>query len=248
MLVLKTTFWTHVPYSLPILVASTSIFFIKDETGIEQISVAIALFGLVSAITASIANKLEFLIEIDFFLPVLVITALSALVVKNLRLENIALANSANHDALTGLLNRGGFQAKVHDLTKNLGRRRLCNAILDMDNFKNVNDAFGHSTGDEALKKVAYVLTNVFGENGYVGRIGGEEIAVLIPGLSLDDSRKLVNDALSAISSISDLPCEITSSAGLIQIEDGESESAIFKRADFLLYHAKASGKNCVKG
>ena len=165
LLALKITIGTYIPYSLPILVATTSVLLIRDETGIEQISFAIALVGLVSSITASIANKLEFLIEIDFFLLVLVITALSALVLKDLRLQNVSLEKSANHDALTGLLNRAGFQAKVHDLTKNLGRRRLCYAILDLDNFKNVNHTYGHSAGDEALRKVASVLMRIFGQN-----------------------------------------------------------------------------------
>lgn len=247
LLVLKTTFWTYVPYSLPILVASASIFFIRDETGIEQTSVVIALFGFVSAITASLANKLEFLIEFDFFLPVFVFAAFSALVIKNLRFQNISLEKRANHDALTGLLNRGGFQTQLHALTQNLGRRRLCYAIFDLDHFKDINDQFGHPAGDEALQKVACVLKSILGNNDNIGRIGGEEFAVIIPGLSLDDARQLVNNVLIGISRIGDLPCQLTASAGLIQVEEGESESSIFQRADLLLYDAKASGRNCAR-
>jgi diguanylate cyclase (GGDEF)-like protein len=246
LIILKINYGVYIPYSLPMVFAFASVFYIKDTAGIERLSLGVALVGFVSALTASVSNKLELLVEFNFFLPVFVIAAFSALITNDLRLQNDRLEKRATHDALTGLLNRDGFQIHMEGLTQKLDRRRLCYALIDVDNFKNVNDQFGHAVGDAALRKVAEVLTNLFGKEGYVGRIGGDELAVLMPGVGLTKAKELLENARDAISRLGDFPCTLTTSIGLVQVDEGEAESAIFERADKLLYKAKSSGRNCV--
>ncbi|MBB3957146.1 EAL domain-containing protein [Novosphingobium sediminicola] len=90
------------------------------------------------------------------------------------------LQHLANHDALTGLLNRSCFTQSVADCLKEQGAAALL--ALDLDGFKSINDSFGHSTGDALLQAVALRLTSTIGADAALARIGGDEFALLLPG------------------------------------------------------------------
>lgn len=156
------------------------------------------------------------------------------------------------HDPLTGTLNRKGLdEALEREIA--VARRRatpLCIALLDIDNFKELNDTFGHRTGDEALRHLATVMRESLRPQDLVGRYGGEEFVILLPD----------TDEQHALSAIGRLQRELTKrfflaenrrllitfSAGLALLGADEDPYRAIDRADKAMYAAKRAGKNRV--
>ncbi|MFZ5643418.1 MAG: GGDEF domain-containing protein [Bacillota bacterium] len=162
--------------------------------------------------------------------------------------------NLASRDGLTGLFNRRYFFELADSEFKKCAKRGLTISliILDIDNFKDFNDLYGHSTGDEVLKAVAGNCTKNVRNSDIVGRFGGEEIIILLPGTKQRDAefkaeriRKSVEE--TAISSEKYGNLHVTASIGVSSISPGAGNvSMLFEEADTALYKAKSSGKNCV--
>lgn len=161
---------------------------------------------------------------------------------KALELER-ELAHLVNTDALTGLPNRRAFDDRKW-------RQGDFLAIVDIDNFKWVNDRFGHHAGDQVLRAMGAELASLVTRGKFVGawRLGGEEFAVLVDARSAGAAALVLNrmrDRVSA-SVATAVPCitdTITVSAGLAQI-DREGVVPAYEAADRALYHAKASGRD----
>jgi len=161
----------------------------------------------------------------------------------------------ATTDALTGLLNRHGFEAALQlacsdALTQ---RQALSLLFIDIDHFKRVNDHHGHLTGDKVLRNVGTILAaNIKGKDT-VGRIGGEEFAVLLPGTSLENGRH-VGEILRRNIERSNLKGSetgqqvghVTISIGVTEYLFGENSKDFIKRADEALYMSKHGGRNQV--
>lgn len=155
-------------------------------------------------------------------------------------------------DALSGLLNRRGFDTQA-DKARLLAVRAGAPAVLivaDLDHFKLINDSYGHAAGDQVITSFGRVLKNSFDLRAVIGRLGGEEFAVLLPGDGLKVARGAVERARRLMEELS--PAErgvdrpVTSSFGIAVIEAGESLSEAFRRADTALYEAKARGRDRV--
>jgi diguanylate cyclase (GGDEF)-like protein len=164
------------------------------------------------------------------------------------------VARLALSDPLTGLANRVRMQ---HGLDQALARRPgsaqpLALFLLDLDRFKTVNDTLGHQTGDALLKQVAQRLQRAFGESALVGRLGGDEFQVVIPGVI--DPDELSQIARSVIASLS-IPyliqgasITIGCSVGIaIAPEHGETAEVLIRNADLALYAAKGDGRGVHK-
>ena len=161
-------------------------------------------------------------------------------------------ARLAHYDSLTGLANR--FQMS-QTLEKILNAphetHRACSVfLLDLDRFKHVNDTMGHPAGDALLKQVAHRLQSAVGDLGRVGRLGGDEFEVVLPGrLSQDklaDRATRIIEALSQPYSIEGSRVMIGASIGIAQSpEDGVTSEAIIRNADLALYAAKDRGRGC---
>lgn len=166
------------------------------------------------------------------------------------KLEEDKTKESATHDALTGLINRPYFE-KVFSGSLEASRMSgtyLAVAYLDLDDFKLVNDTYGHYAGDVLLRAVSDRLKAVLKGSGIVSRYGGDEFAILFPSI---DSRKTLDNIASAISSELDKHIEyngtqipISASIGFsIFPEDGDSLEELIKRADEIMYEIKRSKK-----
>jgi diguanylate cyclase len=123
-------------------------------------------------------------------------------------------------------------------------------ALLDVDNFKNVNDTHGHAAGDKVLQFVARTLATSFRANDLVARIGGDEFAVLASGLTMRQAEQRMKATLEALSNptlTANRPAWTPPlSCGLVEYSAGDTTESLFERADEALYSAKKTGKNCL--
>jgi diguanylate cyclase len=156
------------------------------------------------------------------------------------------------HDPLTGALNRKGLD---EDLKRELARSRrletpMCVALLDIDDFKKINDAHGHDTGDAALVHLAHIARQVLRPQDTVARYGGEEFVIVMPDTALDQGVEAMTRLQRELTKRFFLEGSerllITFSAGVAQMGADESGADTIKRADQGMYLAKRSGKNRV--
>lgn len=165
-----------------------------------------------------------------------------------------AVSAQARHDTLTGALNRKGLdEAMTRELaTVQRKKTALCVALLDIDNFKKLNDSKGHSTGDAALTHLATVTRETLRPQDVVARYGGEEFVILLPDTALENGVSAMTRLQRALTRRYFLSGKeqilITFSAGVAQLGEGESGEDAIKRADQAMYLAKRAGKNRVVG
>jgi diguanylate cyclase len=126
----------------------------------------------------------------------------------------------------------------------------LCVALLDIDNFKKLNDSLGHDAGDQALIHLAGVCRETLRPQDTVTRYGGEEFVILLPDTSLDDALVVLTRLQRTLTKTFFLHANekilVTFSAGVTQLEENDSQATVIKRADEAMYEAKQSGKNRV--
>ena len=158
-------------------------------------------------------------------------------------LNNENLAYEAVHDKLTSLYNRSGYYSIYNDLKLD----NLIYILIDIDNFKQINDQHGHNIGDVVLKKVSNILRNVFENYGYLFRIGGDEFAILIEGIK-PSSFEEIKEKLSEVSKLlktteNSIPAT-NISVGVAFGDSSDNTKTLFKKADLALYHTKNNGRN----
>ena len=164
------------------------------------------------------------------------------------------ISRLARYDSLTGLPNRSQMRHTLEEALRNARHRRKgCSLFLiDLDRFKNVNDTLGHPIGDLLLRQVAQRLTSVVGDNGQVGRLGGDEFKAVFPGM--DEQAALAGLAQRLISQVS-MPymieghnVSIGASVGIaIAPATGSCLDSLVRDADLALYAAKADGRGTWK-
>ncbi len=170
----------------------------------------------------------------------------------DLLVENAIKDQQTKVDMLTGLYNQHTFHLYLQDLVgqnKSFGIPFYL-ALFDIDNFKSINDTFGHLAGDEVLKKTASTFKEYVDPNDYVFRFGGDEFAIIFVDKTKDQVEEILNKVVKRISncSLSSLgDYEITISCGIQQYKSDWTKEELFSRADKLLYSAKESGKNQIK-
>lgn len=164
---------------------------------------------------------------------------------KQLQLRAEALQVLAQTDELTGLANRRAFLQHGNMTVKQASRVNASCAFLmiDIDNFKEVNDSYGHAVGDEILRQLGSIFRRCSRESDRVARLGGEEFAIITMCSSLQDAQKFAQKLIDAVSAEPIQGLKITVSIGLA-VARASSLEELFKYADEQLYLAKSNGKN----
>ena len=172
--------------------------------------------------------------------------------IEQLQKELDETSRQMRHDQLTGVLNRRGLEETFHAEATRAQRRgtSLCVALLDIDNFKRLNDTYGHQTGDDALVHLTRVVRENLRPHDTVARLGGEEFIILYPESGLEEATialvRLQRELTKTFFLADDSKILITFSAGVSPWRPDEPMDAVIKRADEAMYEAKQTGKNKV--
>lgn len=162
------------------------------------------------------------------------------------------LSSLMNRDSLTGLLNHINLKLALEREVSQAQRRdaALTFVMLDLDNFKSVNDTYGHPIGDQVIKSLARLLTQRLRKGDIAARYGGEEFAVILPDTSTEDAYRLMDDLRQQFAKISYAHIKgdfsVTLSAGIAVCQTSTDMESLVVAADKALYKAKNSGRNQV--
>lgn len=177
--------------------------------------------------------------------------------IERLRGELQQARQEAELDGLTQLLNRRAFDRAVSDCLAQVGTGQPCRAcllLLDVDNFKQINDGYGHTFGDEVLRAMARVLRAVAAPGDSVARFGGDEFALLLRMHRLDEAHALAERLRNQVANArvrnaqgDELRGQVTISVGAAEWVAGEDGTQWLQRADTALYKAKRGGRNRVE-
>jgi len=167
------------------------------------------------------------------------------------KLEEETIRHMASHDALTGLLNRGHFQRMF---SEELTHAKITGSVfsvayLDLDDFKQINDTYGHEVGDEYLRVVAERLNEALRESDIIARYGGDEYIILFPSVGEDENLELISEKIYSVFekgfTYNNLFLQIRASIGFsVYPRDGSSLDTLIDKADKAMYSIKATQKN----
>ena len=174
--------------------------------------------------------------------------------VRDMNLKNIQatilIQRQAELDGLTGILNKSSTEKMCEEYLKNSGKGQNCALfIMDIDNFKSVNDTLGHMQGDALLRRMGTILRGVFRESDVVGRVGGDEFMALMKDIHDESSITMkadrIREELSEVFTEEEIH-QIGCSIGIAtNFKQEISFQEMYKKADQALYQAKKRGKRC---
>lgn len=162
------------------------------------------------------------------------------------------VSGQVREDQLTGALNRRGMEdAMEREIARaKRSKKPLCVAVLDVDNFKRLNDTYGHSAGDAALVHLAKVIKHTVRPTDVIARFGGEEFVIILTETGQTEAVKVTERLQRELTRRFFLHNNerllITFSAGVAEYRQGDSDESLFQRADKAMYQAKVQGKNRV--
>lgn len=195
-------------------------------------------FNIIIALAMLVVFSSLFAIEIDYMQ-------------KQLERENHTLENLANYDPLTRLLNRRSMNKNLQTVQQEALQqgKPFCLLLVDIDNFKKVNDTYGHDCGDEVLVTISNLIMNDVREGDFVCRWGGEEILILLRA-DLDVSRqvawRICNDVQKTPVKCHDVELTVTVTIGVAEYKQEQTFQSMIEEADKNMYYGKSHGKNQV--
>lgn len=166
--------------------------------------------------------------------------------------ERDAAQQDAEHDALTRVFNRAGTMRRLDRAIGDNRERRLPLSVLflDLDHFKRINDTHGHAVGDACLSQVTEVIRSEMQPEQSLGRIGGEEFLLLLPGAPRRQARDLAERIRQQVAlrcaDVQGAPVALTLSIGVVECQPTDTTASLLQRADEAMYRAKHEGRNRV--
>ncbi|WP_226668187.1 GGDEF domain-containing protein [Metabacillus litoralis] len=227
------------------IIALTSIYLLPT------IRVSVTEYEYFSYLLALIAGYFIYLAILERGNEVLEIVKKASEKEKELLVKSTMMERLTKIDALTNLYNHKTFQEYLDQFVEQSLKYEmpLQLAILDIDNFKAINDTYGHSVGDLVLKRLADEIVGKVTENDIVARYGGEEFALLLTNKSIEETYQLIEDIRLHIARLNHeemKDVKVTVSIGLKDFKASLTKLDFFQKTDALLYKAKRNGKNQV--
>ncbi len=204
----------------------------------ELLQICFYYFNIVIALAMLVVFSSLFALEIDYMQ-------------KQLERENHNLEKLANYDPLTRLLNRRSMNMNLQTVQQEALQqgKPFCLLLIDIDNFKKVNDTYGHDCGDEVLVTISNLIMSNVREGDFVCRWGGEEILVLLRA-DLDVSGqvawRICKDVQKATIKCHNTELSVTVTVGVAAYKNGQSFQSMIEEADRNMYYGKSHGKNQV--
>lgn len=183
------------------------------------------------------------------YLILFLLTSLSYVAIQNLFKMHYSYLNT---DFMTGLINRRGFKEAVHNAISDAKKYGVAFTliILDIDNFKDINDSCGHPYGDEVLKIIAHIIKQNTRHSDLSFRYGGDEFALILPDTSKEDALQVCMNIQSSLNDdrhFTEGACHPTISMGICEWSGNMTSDDIIKAADEAMYLSKQEGKNRIK-
>lgn len=236
---------SKIVYSVTLTLASFSILYavrlsvLSDYTAVDYLTI-LPVLCIISVIISGIRKR-----GVEILHNLQITTELK----QELLIKNIIMDKLSKTDALTDLYNHITFHEYLDELIvqNTLGHFCIHIALLDIDNFKKVNDTYGHRAGDAVLKNVSSTLKYCIGLNDFAARYGGEEFAIIFTEQNTDEVYALLERIRWQISQVKYeelLGQSVTISIGLCEYLPGTTKESLFAGADQSLYTAKKTGKN----
>ena len=220
------------------LVLTTVISCTYKTTDITFLQNQLVVYGI------NIISYLAALLTIDF-------TQNNFNIINGQFIANRKLRHGIRRDQMTGLYNHVTFFSEFEKVIEDAENRRisLCVAVIDIDDFKTINDKYGHENGDKVLLKLSNVMKECSTPEDKVFRYGGEEFVILFINKSFASAKTMVTNMLTAFSNsqYDFAKVKTTFSCGIVQYNPSYSKDALFSEADGLMYKAKKNGKNQIK-
>lgn len=213
-------------------------------------ALSIAISSAVIVVWMHLLDLGMFVFIYQFAIAMVATTAYVGIAMPLLVAETSRLRERVMIDSLTGAASRDFLVQQVAmeiDRSERSGRM-LCLMVLDVDDFKRINDELGHRVGDETLAQVFEIARDVLRAGDLLARFGGDEFVALLPDTELDIAEEVaerVRRAIAAVEAAEGRP--LTVSIGISELVAGDDFSALFDRADLALYDAKHAGRNAVR-
>ena len=202
----------------------------------------VALIGLTMVLLVTLINPAHEVAPANLLLALA-----GSVLTHSLKLQVIRLSATADTDVLTGALNRRQFDAYAsrHLADFQRSQRPSALALIDIDDFKAINDTLGHAVGDRVLSELTLLIQQRIRQTDAVFRIGGDEFVVILVGISAESAQGVVEDIRKRLSSMDDVHlAALRFSAGLCDVENNATVDMWLDRADKALYQAKGDGGN----
>jgi diguanylate cyclase (GGDEF)-like protein len=208
--------------------------------------ISLAISSLVIILLVHYLGLMEYVMVYQFAINVIAANALFGIAVPQLQAHNQALQHMVFTDSLTQVSSRHYMEQRADlEIAKSLKHSSpLSLVIFDLDDFKKINDQFGHTAGDTALKNVCNTTKSALRKNDVIARFGGDEFVLLMPGLNQLEAQQVVERVKHKIQAIKIGNTSMSCSFGIAELSKNEDFDSLFMRADLVLYISKQCGGN----
>lgn len=215
---------------------------------IKELDLYLLVEAKVDNFTQSVRDSFYFNIIVSLSITLII----TFVIIFYVRKTHSKLSYLASNDPLTGLYNRRTFYSQLAQLLilKKRDQKELSLIFIDVDDFKAINDTYGHDVGDNVLINIARLLKSTLRDSDFIARWGGEEFIIMLFDTQLHDAELIADQLRKKIEKnhhlLKSSKEKVTISLGVTMAKDHDDADSLFKRVDDALYQAKKVGKNCV--